>query len=138
MNPLAIEHPAEFSFLAHEWKSHWPKDHMQALRWFREAQQNELRGKPSNDFYEKALSYRYFHPSGPHVAAQRHPLLSVFSAASDLKRKSTNQESVLGVWFLFVVEPVSFLKSHLDRQLLLFSMNFTPKTRNSGWKKAAT
>ncbi|CAJ1353958.1 unnamed protein product [Effrenium voratum] len=41
------------------------RDHMQALRWFREAQQKELRGEPSNDFYERALSYRYFHPNGP-------------------------------------------------------------------------
>ncbi|CAJ1423621.1 unnamed protein product [Effrenium voratum] len=57
------------------------RDHMQALRWFREAQQNELRGKPSNDFYEKALSYRYFHPSGkPPVDSESEPELRKWTA----------------------------------------------------------
>ena len=38
------------------------KDQMAALRWFRAAQHQDLREKPSNDLYERALSYRYFHP----------------------------------------------------------------------------
>ncbi|CAE7482155.1 unnamed protein product [Symbiodinium natans] len=39
------------------------KDQTAALRWFREAQHQELRQKPCNDLYERALSYRYFYPS---------------------------------------------------------------------------
>eukprot|EP00439_Symbiodinium_sp_Y106_P073881 s138_g14.t1 len=39
------------------------KDQSAALRWFREAQHHELREQPSNELYERALSYRYFHPS---------------------------------------------------------------------------
>ncbi|CAE7932936.1 unnamed protein product, partial [Symbiodinium sp. KB8] len=39
------------------------KDQLAALRWFREAQHLELREQPCNELYERALSYRYFHPS---------------------------------------------------------------------------
>ncbi|CAE7039318.1 unnamed protein product [Symbiodinium natans] len=39
------------------------KDQVLALQWFREAQHRDLKEEPSNDFYERALSYRYFHPS---------------------------------------------------------------------------
>ncbi|CAE7492754.1 unnamed protein product [Symbiodinium microadriaticum] len=38
------------------------KDHAAALQWFREAQHRDLKEEPSNDLYERALSYRYFHP----------------------------------------------------------------------------
>ncbi|CAE7226278.1 unnamed protein product, partial [Symbiodinium sp. CCMP2456] len=37
-------------------------DHAAALQWFREAQHRDLKEEPSNDLYERALSYRYFHP----------------------------------------------------------------------------
>ncbi|CAK9116644.1 unnamed protein product [Durusdinium trenchii] len=47
------------------------RDQAKALSFFREAQQLDLKGEHSNDLYERALSYRYWHPSPADLAELR-------------------------------------------------------------------